>query len=161
MKPVPPLSLIPLEIITLAFLAHRITSSEFQIEKITSIIAFGLHLQRFIINKNLIIENSKKNWKYCILISLLIIYVVYNIIYTKTSLICLGLIAAICQILGYYVFSKNSNIKFKMFNKYIDIPIMILSIYNFYLLYKTNNRFSIVWSSDIIYHIWEIYNYLM
>ena len=150
-----PLALLPLEIYTLSFTLFRIFNTDNTIEFITSYFAFILHLHRFNDNFISIIKNSKLNWKYCIIISICINYVLYSIFYTDTSLLFLLIILSLCQILSYYIFKKKSKIKFKWFEFEIDIPIFILSSVNTYILYNKNDRMSIIWLSDVIYHIWE------
>jgi len=150
-----PLALLPLEIYTLSFTLFRIFNTDNTIEFITSYFAFILHLHRFNDNFISIIKNSKLNWKYCIIISICINYVLYSIFYTDTSLLFLLIILSLCQILSYYIFKKKSKIKFNWFEFEIDIPIFILSSVNTYILYNKNDRMSIIWLSDVIYHIWE------
>lgn len=150
-----PLALLPLEIYTLSFTLFRIFNTDNTIEFITSYFAFILHLHRFNDNFISIIKNSKLNWKYCIIISICINYVLYGIFYTDTSLFFLLIISSLCQILSYYIFKKKSKIKFNWFEFEIDIPIFILSSVNTYILYNKNDRMSIIWLSNVIYHIWE------
>jgi ABC-type iron transport system FetAB permease component len=150
-----PLSLLPIEITTLMFTLFRIYNHDNIIEFITSYFAFILHIFRFKDNFHSIIRNSKLNWKYCLIISICIGYVLYSIFYTNTSLLLLLMISSICQIFSYYIFEKTSNHKFKWFELKLDIPILFLSSLNSYFLYKKNNRLSIIWLSDVIYHIWE------
>jgi hypothetical protein len=150
-----PLALLPLEISTLSFTLFRIFNTDNTIEFITSYFAFILHLHRFQDNFVRIIKNSELNWKYCIIISICISYVLYGIFYTDTSLFFLLIISSLCQILSYYIFEKKSKIKFKWFEFEIDIPIFFLSSFNTYILYNKNDRMSIIWLSDVIYHIWE------
>lgn len=150
-----PLALLPLEIYTLSFTLFRIFNTDNTIEFITSYFAFILHLHRFNDNFISIIKNSKLNWKYCIIISICINYVLYSIFYTDTSLLFLLIISSLCQILSYYIFKKKSKIKFNWFEFEIDIPIFILSSVNTYILYNKNDRMSIIWLSNVIYHIWE------
>jgi|ETNmetMinimDraft_8_1059916.scaffolds.fasta_scaffold86180_2 hypothetical protein len=150
-----PLALLPLEISTLSFTLFRIFNTNNKIEFITSYFAFILHLHRFNDNLIKIIKNSELNWKYCIIISICILYILYGIFFTKTSLLFLLILSSLCQILSYYIFSKKSKIKFNWFEFEIDIPIFILSSLNTYILYNKNNRLSIIWLSDVIYHIWE------
>ena len=150
-----PLALLPLEISTLSFTLFRIFNTDNNIEFITSYFAFILHLHRFQDNFISIIKNSELNWKYCIIISICISYVLYGIFYTDTSLLFLLIISSLCQILSYYIFEKKSKIKFNWFELEIDIPIFLLSSFNTYILYNKNDRMSIIWLSDVIYHIWE------
>jgi len=150
-----PLALLPLEISTLSFTLFRIFNTDNNIEFITSYFAFILHLHRFQDNFISIIKNSELNWKYCLIISICIGYVLYGIFYTDTSLLFLLIISSLCQILSYYIFEKKSKIKFNWFEFEIDIPIFFLSSFNTYILYNKNDRMSIVWLSDVIYHIWE------
>jgi len=150
-----PLALLPLEISTLSFTLFRIFNTNNNIEFITSYFAFILHLHRFNDNFKKIIKNSELNWKYCIIISICISYILYGIFFTQTSLLFLLILSSLCQILSYYIFSKKSKIKFNWFEFEIDIPIFILSSLNTYILYNKNNRLSIIWLSDVIYHIWE------
>jgi len=150
-----PLALLPLEISTLSFTLFRIFNTDNTIEFITSYFAFILHLHRFQDNFVRIIKNSELNWKYCLIISICIGYVLYGIFYTDTSLLFLLIISSLCQILSYYIFEKKSKIKFNWFEFEIDIPIFFLSSFNTYILYNKNDRMSIIWLSDVIYHIWE------
>ena len=150
-----PLALLPLEISTLSFTLFRIFNTDNNIEFITSYFAFILHLHRFQDNFFSIIKNSELNWKYCLIISICITYVLYGIFYTNTSLLFLLIISSLCQILSYYIFEKKSKIKFNWFEIEIDIPIFFLSSLNTYMLYNKKNRMSIIWLSDVIYHIWE------
>lgn len=150
-----PLALLPLEISTLSFTLFRIFNTDNNIEFITSYFAFILHLHRFQDNFISIIKNSELNWKYCLIISICISYVLYGIFYTDTSLLFLLIISSLCQILSYYIFEKKSKIKFNWFELEIDIPIFLLSSFNTYILYNKNDRISIIWLSDVIYHIWE------
>jgi hypothetical protein len=150
-----PLALLPLEISTLSFTLFRIFNTDNNIEFITSYFAFILHLHRFQDNFISIIKNSELNWKYSLIISICIGYVLYGIFYTDTSLLFLLIISSLCQILSYYIFSKKSKIKFNWFEFEIDIPIFFLSSFNTYILYNKNDRMSIIWLSDVIYHIWE------
>ena len=150
-----PLALLPLEISTLSFTLFRIFNTDNNIEFITSYFAFILHLHRFQDNFISIIKNSELNWKYCLIISICIGYVLYGIFYTDTSLLFLLIISSLCQILSYYIFEKKSKIKFNWFEFEIDIPIFLLSLFNTYILYNKNDRMSIIWLSDVIYHIWE------
>ena len=152
---IPPLCLLPLEISTLSFTLFRIFNTDNNIEFITSYFAFILHLHRFKYYFWEILKNSKENWKYCIIISICILYVLYGIFFTKTSLVFLLFISSLCQILSYYLFEKRSIKKFNWFQIEIDMPIFILSSLNTYFLYNKNNRLSIIWLSDVIYHIWE------
>ena len=150
-----PLALLPLEISTLSFTLFRIFNTDNNIEFITSYFAFILHLHRFQDNFISIIKNSELNWKYYLIISICIGYVLYGIFYTDTSLLFLLIISSLCQILSYYIFEKKSKIKFNWFEFEIDIPIFLLSLFNTYILYNKNDRMSIIWLSDVIYHIWE------
>jgi ABC-type iron transport system FetAB permease component len=150
-----PLALLPLEISTLSFTLFRIFNTDNNIEFITSYFAFILHLHRFQDNFISIIKNSELNWKYSLIISICIGYVLYGIFYTDTSLLFLLIISSLCQILSYYIFEKKSKIKFNWFEFEIDIPIFFLSSFNTYILYNKNDRMSIIWLSDVIYHIWE------
>jgi hypothetical protein len=151
-----PLSLLPLEISTLSFTLFRIFNTDNNIEFITSYFAFILHLHRFKDNIKEILENSEQNWKYCIIISICILYVLYGVFFTKTSLIFLLFVSSISQILSYYIFEKRSIKKFNWFEIEIDVPIFFLSSLNTYFLYNKKNRLSIIWLSDVIYHIWEL-----
>ena len=74
-----PLALLPLEISTLSFTLFRIFNTDNNIEFITSYFAFILHLHRFQDNFISIIKNSELNWKYCLIISICIGYVLYGI----------------------------------------------------------------------------------
>jgi len=150
-----PLSLLPLEISIIFFTLFRIFNTNNNIELITSYFAFILHLHRFKNNISEILKISKENWKYCIIISICILYIIYGVFFSKISLYFLLFISSICEILSYYIFEKKSIKKINWFQIEIDIPILFLSSLNTYLLYNKNNRLSIIWLSNVIYHIWE------
>lgn len=156
MSKIPPLSLLPIELATLFFSAYRLVVSDLWVEKVASFASLILHTIRFMKHKDLIFKFSKKEWIKSCLISITMIFVIYSIFYSSSSIIPIIVIAGICQILGYYFFAKSSGINFKWFDMSIDIPIMLLSSSIFYILYSRGDRFCVMWGSDVIYHIMEI-----
>lgn len=148
-----PLALLPIEISTLVFGLYRMIAGTQKYEKMIGLISTLLHMKRFYDHKNTIINISLKEWKYSLVITLGLLFVLYNIISMKKSIILFAIIASFLQISGYLLASKH--IKFKWVYPY-DIPILFSSLFIGYSLFKKNNYWSIIWFSDVIYHIWEL-----
>ena len=147
-----PLSLFPIEIATLGFGIYRMIASDMAYEKIIGLLATLLHLKRFYDHSGKIMSVSLKEWKWSLFITLVMVFILYNILSLKKSILVFALIAGAMQILGYMIAYRH--VKFQWIFSY-DIPIMLSSAFIGYTLYNQGNHWASIWFSDVIYHMWE------
>ena len=148
-----PLSLLPIEIATLGFGLFRMINSDMTYEKIIGLLATLMHLKRFYDHSGTIMKVSMKEWKWTLAIAIGLLFVLYNIISMKKSILLFAVIAGVLQIMGYVITSRHIN--FNWVYPY-DVPIMLSSLFIGYTLFKQNNYWASIWLSDVIYHIWEL-----
>ena len=148
-----PLSLLPIEIATLGFGIYRMIDSDMTYEKIIGLVATLLHLKRFYEHSGTIMKVSLKEWKWTAVITIGLLFVLYNIISMKKSILLFAVIAGVLQIMGYVIASRHIN--FKWVYPY-DVPIMLSSLFIGYSLFKKNDHWASIWLSDVIYHVWEL-----
>ena len=153
MAELPPLSLFPIEIATIGFGLFRLIKSDIMYEKIIGLLVTLLHVKRFYEHKEKIINTSLNEWKYSLLLTFGLVFVLYNILRMKKSILLFSIIAGLIQIFGYIIASRY--IKFNWFSFY-DIPILLSSLFIGYSLLKKNDYWASVWFSDAIYHLWEL-----
>lgn len=148
-----PLGLLPITIVTLAVCLYRMIISDMPYEKIISLIVTMIHLKRFYDHSGTIMKVSIKEWEWSLIITLGIFFVLYNILIWKKSIFVFAIIAGFLQIMSYVIVSRH--IEFNWVSPY-DIPILLSSLFIGYSLFKRGDKWSIVWFSDVIYHIWEL-----
>ena len=148
-----PLALFPIEIATLVFGLHRMINSDMPYEKLIGLVATLLHLKRFYDHSDKIINISLKEWKWSLLITVGLVFVLYNIISWKKSILVFAIIGGLLQIASYVIASKHLSVRWVY---PYDIPILLSSLFIGYSLFKKGDHWASIWFSDVIYHIWEL-----
>ena len=98
-----PLSLFPIEIATLGFGIYRMIASDMAYAKIIGLLATLLHLKRFYDHSGKIMSVSFKELKWSLFITLVMIFILYNILSLKKSILIFALIAGAMQIFRYMI----------------------------------------------------------
>jgi len=150
----PPIALLPVELATLGFLIYRIIKSKYPIERLTCLLALFLHLNRFLIYSKEIFDQTWKNFKISLFLFFGIIFIFYNL-FTNFPIGILLILTIFIHISGYYFLEKTSTLKIKKIDWKFDLPITILSLFNFFTLYKAGDRVAIIWLADVFYHLTE------